>query len=302
MAIEKGVTEVADSEDDPMTSSPGVVPDGAADKLCAMSCVPNQERQDALHEMDGLHQALAERDASAVKTLDANRDDASVDVDASKTDQSNTMSHDPTAVREEEEGEGTVIEGCSHNLGLHSQMHLSKPVSTTRDMRYEPDVKAMEAAVGKDAECDFTACGRVQQSTAGEINPVLTEQESTRSMHLSTVDAQSQAPLATGHDSSDTSVDSEARRESACRWQDGATCDSMLQETTDNFGQAAERTSADKHSSENVVCPRPSLVNFTHSRVIGKHYNSTSPESSQYRDECQRSCGDPPRGRNGESP
>jgi hypothetical protein len=280
MAIEKGVTEFADSEDDPMMSSPGVVPDGAADKLCAMSCVPYQERQDALHEADGFHQAFAERDASAVKTLDANRNDASVDVDASKIDQSNTRTHDPTAVRGEEEGEGTVIEGCSHNLGLHSQMHSLKPVSMTKDMRYESGVKAVEAAVEKDAECDFTACCREQQSTVGEINPVLTEQESTRSMHLNTVDAQSQAPLAAGHDSSDTSVDSEARRESVCRLEDGATCDSMLQETTDDFGQAVERTSADKHSSENVVCPRPSLVNFTRSRVIGKNYNSTSPERS----------------------
>jgi hypothetical protein len=46
-----GRTEVPDSEDEPMTSSPVNILDGAADKLCAAAPVSLEDAQDALHDV-----------------------------------------------------------------------------------------------------------------------------------------------------------------------------------------------------------------------------------------------------------
>ncbi|RYN49578.1 hypothetical protein AA0118_g11383 [Alternaria tenuissima] len=130
MAIEKGATEIADSEDDPMTSSPGVVPDEAADKLCAMARVPYQERQDALHKADCLHQAFAQRSANAASCsaegLGGDPDDAQID-DASKIDQIDMTLQDPSTVQEE----GAINELGHHDLSSHSKLRSSNPASMT---------------------------------------------------------------------------------------------------------------------------------------------------------------------------
>jgi hypothetical protein len=80
--------EVPDSEDEPMTSSPVDTSDGAADKLFATARVPLQDAQDALQEATGTHQATAESIANmpgkGCEGLDADENDASTDVDASK--------------------------------------------------------------------------------------------------------------------------------------------------------------------------------------------------------------------------
>lgn len=88
MTIEKGITEVADSDDEPMTSSPTPVSDEAAqDKLCAMAPVPSQERQEACQEADCTHQARVQANANTTTDnadgLDGHRNDASLNVNAS---------------------------------------------------------------------------------------------------------------------------------------------------------------------------------------------------------------------------
>ncbi|CAN9409191.1 hypothetical protein AA0116_g7304 [Alternaria tenuissima] len=144
MAIEKGVTEIADSEDDPMTSSPRVVPDEAADKLCAMARVPYQERQDALHGADCLHQAFAQRNANAASCSaegsGGDRDDAQID-DALKIDQTNMTLQDPSTVQEE----GAINELGHHDLGSHSELHSSSPASITGAISDESNVMLVQA-------------------------------------------------------------------------------------------------------------------------------------------------------------
>ena len=144
MAIEKGVTEIADSEDDLMTSSPRVVPDEAADKLCAMARVPYQERQDALHGADCLHQAFAQRNANAASCSaegsGGDRDDAQID-DASKIDQTNMTLQDPSTVQEE----GAINELGHHDLGSHSELHSSSPASITGAISDESNVMLVQA-------------------------------------------------------------------------------------------------------------------------------------------------------------
>ena len=88
MAIEKGITEVADSEDEPMTSSPTPVSDEATqDKLCTIAPIPSQERQEACQEADCTHQARVQVNANTTadnaEGLDGHRNDASLNVDAS---------------------------------------------------------------------------------------------------------------------------------------------------------------------------------------------------------------------------
>jgi hypothetical protein len=91
--------EVPDSEDEPMTSSPVNASDGAADKLFATARVPLQDAQDALQEATGTHQATADNAANfpskVSQGLDADQNDASMDVDALK-DVPNDMQSDTT--------------------------------------------------------------------------------------------------------------------------------------------------------------------------------------------------------------
>ncbi|CAE7008541.1 hypothetical protein CFE70_001605 [Pyrenophora teres f. teres 0-1] len=104
MAIEKGVTEVADSEDELMTSSPMVVSDEAAqDKLCAIALVPSsQERQDACQEADCTHQTRVESNANTTadnaKGLGGSRNDASLKVGASTVEKTNVAAQDDAHV------------------------------------------------------------------------------------------------------------------------------------------------------------------------------------------------------------
>ncbi|KAL1793773.1 hypothetical protein ACET3X_008755 [Alternaria dauci] len=144
MAIEEGVTEIADSEDDPIASSPGVVPDEAADKLCAGAGVPYQERQDALHGADSFHQAFAQRDANAASCsaegLDGDRDDVSVD-DASKIDQTNMTLHDTKKAPEE----GSTNELGSQVLEMHPKLRSPKREPMTGAKLFGPNVVMMQA-------------------------------------------------------------------------------------------------------------------------------------------------------------
>jgi hypothetical protein len=144
MAIEKGATEIADSEDDPMTSSPGVLPDEAADKLCAMARVPYQERQDALHRADCLHQAFAQRNANAASCsaegLGGDRDDAQID-DASNLNQTNMTLQDPNTVQEE----GAINELSHHDLSSHSELRSRNPESITGAISDEFNVMLVQA-------------------------------------------------------------------------------------------------------------------------------------------------------------
>ncbi|CAN9284645.1 unnamed protein product [Alternaria alternata] len=144
MTIEKGVTEIADSEDDPMTSSPGVVPDEAADKLCAMARVPYQERQDTLHRADCLHQAFAQRNANAASCspegLGGDRDDAQID-DTSKIDHTDMTLQDPDIVQEE----GAINELGHHDLSSHSELRSSNPAFMTGAISDEFNVMLVQA-------------------------------------------------------------------------------------------------------------------------------------------------------------
>lgn len=134
MAIEKGVTEVADSEEEPMTSSPTVVSDAAAaDKLSARASAPPQERQDATPGAHRAHRALAECDANiaAERTdgLDVDQNDASINVDASDIDHADTK----LDVAVPPQREGAVSGKSNHNLEL-SQPCQSEQKSRISDM------------------------------------------------------------------------------------------------------------------------------------------------------------------------
>jgi hypothetical protein len=315
MAFEKGVTEIADSEDDSMPSSPALE---STDKLCAMAGAPYQERQDALHEADGLHQALAQRNASAAEGLDVDRHGASLDVDASKVDQTNMTPHDTSIAQDE----GATIEVGRHDLGLHSQLHLSKAEPETADISDESnvaaaqpsptdalqlcshtpakradihirrqrstnqtakdniaaqrEVKPVEDAMAKNVEHDFAA-GCQEQSTAGGINPIAMEQRATGSIHPTTPDASSKAPSTAGHDLSDAGVDLEVPSGwSTCKLQDYATRDGRPQQLTEALCHAASGDKIDQHSTEITVCPRSMLIHFIRSHSIGSHSSNSN--------------------------
>ncbi|KAF2823798.1 Swi5-domain-containing protein [Ophiobolus disseminans] len=85
MAAGCGRTEIPDSEDEPMTSSPVNAMDGAADKLSATAPVPPQDAQDA---QDTLQEA-ARTHQGRTDGLSADHEIASIDVDALKIDQTN---------------------------------------------------------------------------------------------------------------------------------------------------------------------------------------------------------------------
>lgn len=59
MAIAEGVTEIQDSEDEPLSSSPIKLPEIHVDKLSAEESGAHQEPQDATQDCHGTHQAYA---------------------------------------------------------------------------------------------------------------------------------------------------------------------------------------------------------------------------------------------------
>jgi hypothetical protein len=124
MTIEKGITEIADSEEEPMTSSPVDVSDAAArDRLSAEAPVPPEERQDALPEADGTHQALAQGIANTASDkaegLNADRNHAPVDVHSSNNDLTDMKLDDTVAAQQE----GATVEVCSDDQELLAQKH-----------------------------------------------------------------------------------------------------------------------------------------------------------------------------------
>ncbi|KAH6866295.1 Swi5-domain-containing protein [Alternaria rosae] len=253
MTFEKGVTEIADSDDDPMTSSPCVVPDEAGDKHCAVSNVPYQERQDALHVADGLQQALPERDASTSVILGADLIDAPVDVRALRIDQTNMMLHETTAAQR---GEGAAVEGGSHGLRLHTQKHPQQPESTARDTSEGPHVMVVSTedggSVAKEVESDPTAGGDEQQPPVSHANPYPAEQEVPEAIQLTMADAPLNVPGATALAPSEFSVDSEFSNGATCQSQSTVTRDSLPQESKDDPSPAVRHHLIDGHMSENV--------------------------------------------------
>ncbi|KAI4702797.1 hypothetical protein J4E89_010134 [Alternaria sp. Ai002NY15] len=260
MTFEKGVTEIADSDDDPMTSSPGVVPDEAGDKHCAVSNVPYQERQDASREADGLQQAFAERDASTTEVLGADFTNAPVDVDASRIDQTNMMRNETTAAHNEE---GATVEGGSHGLGLHTQIYPQQLESTTRDVSNGPHVMVIPAENGvpvvKDVESDPSARGDEQQPPVSHVNPSSAEQEVPEAIQSTLADVPLKVPGVTALAPSEVNIDSEFPNGSTCQSQSTVTCASPPHESKDNSGRAVKHHPVDGHMSDNVVCPRSIL-------------------------------------------
>ncbi|KAI4653236.1 uncharacterized protein J4E79_008750 [Alternaria viburni] len=258
MTFEKGVTEIADSDDDPMTSSPGVVPDEAGDKHCAVSNVPYQERQDASREADGLQQAFAERDASTTEVLGADSTNSPVDVDASRIDQTNMMPNETTAAQNEE---GATVEGGSHGRGLHTQIHPQKPVSTTRDMPNGPQVMVVPTEngdpVAKDVESDPSARGDEQQPPVSHASPSSAEQEVAEAIQSTMADATLKVPGSAALAPSEFSVDSEFPNGSTCQSQSTVTLASLPRVSKDDSGRAVKHHPVDGHTSDNVDRSRP---------------------------------------------
>tara|TARA_R110002003_G_scaffold95_3_gene7246 strand:- start:2799 stop:3785 length:987 start_codon:yes stop_codon:yes gene_type:complete len=108
--------EVADSEDEPMTSSSASVSDGAADKLFATAPVPLQDAQHALQEAARPHQANAEHHANMTDSrtdgLDADHEIASVDVDAMQKNPTDTTLH--TAIPQHHHDGEASSHGATH--------------------------------------------------------------------------------------------------------------------------------------------------------------------------------------------
>lgn len=103
MAPGEGRREVPDSEDEPMTSSPVNVSDGAADKLCATAPVALQDTQDALQEAARPHQATTENAANLAggrtMSLSADQENASLDTVAFRVEATDILADVATATQ-----------------------------------------------------------------------------------------------------------------------------------------------------------------------------------------------------------
>ncbi|PSN71217.1 Swi5-domain-containing protein [Corynespora cassiicola Philippines] len=87
MAFSAGATEIPDSEDEPMTSSPGPIPDDVSDKLRSVVREPVQAPQEAPQELACRHQDpgynVSNRAPKHAERLDAEQKKASTDVGSS---------------------------------------------------------------------------------------------------------------------------------------------------------------------------------------------------------------------------
>jgi hypothetical protein len=88
MAIGSGITEIPDSEEEPLTSSPDAVSGGAVDKLCATPQLAVQGAQDMSQDVANPDQALTERVGNEATDCAGN-----VNVDQENASINDQMSH-----------------------------------------------------------------------------------------------------------------------------------------------------------------------------------------------------------------
>jgi hypothetical protein len=167
MTIEKSVTEIADSEEEPMTSSPvDVSGEAARVKLSALASVPSQERQDALPEADvNITSHHAER-------LDPDPNDASVDVHASNIDQTDPKLDDRTTARQE----GANPEACNNDQDAQIQKHSPQEDLRVDDMPVEdiqapPTNAVISTQVTNTKDCNFKHEDTRHAMDDGDVDP-----------------------------------------------------------------------------------------------------------------------------------
>lgn len=89
MAVGTGVTEIADSEEEPLTSSPAAVPDAAVDKLSARA---GQDAQAVACPHQDLAEHTANQASSRTDLLDVDQKKPSTDIETTHTDHSDLLS------------------------------------------------------------------------------------------------------------------------------------------------------------------------------------------------------------------
>ncbi|XP_014553904.1 hypothetical protein COCVIDRAFT_106369 [Bipolaris victoriae FI3] len=119
MAIDKSVTEIADSDEELIMSSPGVGSSDVADKLHAMaSAAPQEPLQDAYCTYQAHPQDNANTAPLSTVGLDLDRNGASVDTDASSTDHTNVKPQDAMLPQEE----GAALQMSPHERAARAHM------------------------------------------------------------------------------------------------------------------------------------------------------------------------------------
>ncbi|KAF2128453.1 Swi5-domain-containing protein [Dothidotthia symphoricarpi CBS 119687] len=99
MAIGINVTEIPDSEDEPMTSSPVAVSDAAVVNLCKAALAPAQELQDSTVPQQASAEHVAKPVSRRTDGLCADQGNACVDVETTRIDQTDLQPH-PTPQQE----------------------------------------------------------------------------------------------------------------------------------------------------------------------------------------------------------
>ncbi|KAF1850928.1 uncharacterized protein K460DRAFT_361682 [Cucurbitaria berberidis CBS 394.84] len=139
MATRQGRSEVPDSEDEPMTSSPTNTFDEAVDKLFTMA--PAGPTPGAQHLVNCTHQACTQRDGYAVsdqaENLRVDRNIALVDVDESKFGQTIMQPNDATVQ------EGTIVEANGHRLDPNAVEASLQPACNTSSIPAEHETSMM---------------------------------------------------------------------------------------------------------------------------------------------------------------
>ncbi|CAO2649554.1 Nn.00g069390.m01.CDS01 [Neocucurbitaria sp. VM-36] len=139
MAIRQGRSEIPDSEDEMMVSSPVKVSDEALDKLSTTPSVPSQDAQDMRLAANYTHQTRDEQVGSAVSGH------ATMDIEASQHDQTNMQLSDTAShQRPKEERSGNRLEPRVVKVS-------SPPMSSTKSGLAEQDaisMRTMQAGEG----------------------------------------------------------------------------------------------------------------------------------------------------------
>ena len=173
MAMGEGRTEVPDSEDEPMTSSPVNISDGAADKLSTPAHVPLQDAQDALQDAARTHQAIDESVANSpgdrTDDLGADHDNASLDVDASKVDQTNAQPEATTF--------GDCHDEAHERTSVPSSEALSSPESQAFGMRSQPHSTATTSASNDQQQTEHQVTTERVATTASATDMALLASE-----------------------------------------------------------------------------------------------------------------------------
>lgn len=238
MAIDRGITEIADSEDEPLTSSPAAVADVAADKL---SVTARQDAQAVAYSYQETAEHIANERSSHTDLLDADQEKPSTDLTTPHVDRLNVDAGQPSRTNADST--------CATKGDAGAGLFLPHTGSEAREEMGISSKHLGAAFIGNDAGHVTTISSKHSEPEAGYSQPVALKSSDDENTHAISQEDKSTSDYLTT-ESSQRSEDIHNKQSSAEETSQGFAGDASV-------GLTHEAVGCHSHISQNNV---PSTV------------------------------------------